>query len=77
MTLEQAIKMLVGKNGRQWQLGKVLGCTQAAIAQWNPEEIPWARELQVNDILRKQKAKEQWEKDAKARKKTKEKKAEK
>jgi hypothetical protein len=57
MKLEKAIELLVGKDGAQWQLGKVLGCSQAAVAQWNPEKIPWARELQVNDLVRKQKEK--------------------
>lgn len=57
MKLERAIELVVGKGRAQWELGKALGCSQAAVAQWNPDQIPWARELQVNDIVRKNKAK--------------------
>lgn len=59
MTLEQAMRLVVGKNGTQKQLGDALGCIQSAIAQWDKNKIPWARELQVNDIVRKQKEKKE------------------
>lgn len=67
MKLERAIELLVHKGAAQWQLGKVLGCSQAAIAQWNPDQIPWARELQVNDLVRKQKEKKAKAKAKKAK----------
>ena len=66
MTLDEAMQLVMGMKCSQKQLAYELGCTQSAIPQWDAKKIPWARELQVKDIVarRKESARKKAKKEA-------------
>lgn len=57
MKLERAVSLIGGKKGNQRQLADALGIDKSAVSKWNPEKIPKLREMEVNEIVAKRKAK--------------------
>jgi len=58
MTKKEAIRLMCGQNGTPYQLAvHVFGIQPAAVYNWNDEQIPELRELQIRKMLAEKKAK--------------------